>query len=103
MYTGSRPWAGLSHRQILVAVVNGEAQLEWPATLHLHPQLPDAHRAAAQALVALGRACMARDAARRPAMAEVEARVRQLLAELPPAPASSAALPIGAAAEAAAA
>lgn len=77
MYTGSRPWAGLSHRQILATVVSGATELEWPdnITASLSPKELEV----GTAISALGRACMARDPAIRPVMELVEAELVHLL------------------------
>ncbi len=42
MYTGCRPWAGLSHRQILSTVLSGAVDLEWPG--EVARELPEEQR-----------------------------------------------------------
>ncbi|KAL6762194.1 kinase-like domain-containing protein [Haematococcus lacustris] len=55
MYTGRRPWHGMTHGHIVAAVVAGTKGLEFP---------PDAPKA----FVALAEACMAHEASDRPDM-----------------------------------
>ncbi|GFH12753.1 mixed lineage protein kinase, partial [Haematococcus lacustris] len=58
MYTGSRPWAGLSHSQILMTVVNGTAHLTFPA------DTPGDY-------LDLATACLSYDVSQRPSIADV--------------------------------
>ncbi|KAL6763903.1 mixed lineage protein kinase [Haematococcus lacustris] len=58
MYTGSRPWAGLSHSQILMTVVNGTAHLAFPA------DTPGDY-------LDLATACLSYDVSQRPSIADV--------------------------------
>jgi hypothetical protein len=68
MFTGSRPWAGMSHRQILAVVSCGGCQLEWVA----HPAIPPTYRPIAESLVQLGVACCSYRHEQRPTMADIE-------------------------------
>lgn len=58
MWTGARPWHGLTHAQIVRAVTAEGRALAWPAN-------------APEGLVALGEACLSRDPADRPTFADV--------------------------------
>ena len=69
MYTGSRPWSGLSHAQVIMQVGNQGARLKWPSNTPA-------------ALRKLGDSCMHPDASQRPTMDEVAAEVARLQTEL---------------------
>jgi len=58
MYTGSRPWGGLTHSQIIMTVAQKMAHLQFP------PGTPPRYER-------LARACLSYEAAARPAMADV--------------------------------
>lgn len=58
MLASSRAWAGLSHSGVVHAVCVLKQQLQFP------PEAPEA-------LVQLGRACMAHDPAERPTFADI--------------------------------
>ncbi|GLC36181.1 hypothetical protein PLESTF_001471200 [Pleodorina starrii] len=58
MYTGSRPWAGLTHSQIIMLIGSGEARLVFP------PNTPRSYEA-------LMRSCTDRDPDQRPPFTEV--------------------------------
>ncbi len=69
MYTGSRPWSGLSHAQIVMQVGNGEAKLKWPPSTH-----PDYR--------ALAEACMHREVSVRPKFEDIVPHIQKLQARL---------------------
>jgi serine/threonine protein kinase len=69
MFTCSRPWAGLSHVQIMGVVLAGEPALRWD----VHPATPAAQRRdLVPGLVWLGAACLAHDPAARPGMTDIK-------------------------------
>ena len=57
MCSGARPWASMSHGQIVSTVLSGSPQLAWPASVP-------------EALSALGRRCLAMAAGDRPSFSE---------------------------------
>ena len=58
MVSSSRAWAGMSHQAVVKAVCINKLQLQFPSN-------------APEALVALGQACMAYDAAERPSFEDI--------------------------------
>lgn len=68
MFTGSRPWSGLSHAQIINQVGNKGDKLRWPAST------PLAYRDLADA-------CMAREATSRPTFDAIVKRIELMQAQ----------------------
>lgn len=69
MCTSSRPWANLSHAQILSIMLNGAAQLVWPG--HEQLNIPDHMHQLANQVADLGRRCLSATPSARPTMGEV--------------------------------
>ncbi len=69
MFTGSRPWSGLSHAQIIMQVGNQGAKLKWPAST------PKGFRALAEA-------CMHHEVSVRPTFEDVVRHFEGLQAEV---------------------
>ncbi|KAG2434251.1 hypothetical protein HXX76_007976 [Chlamydomonas incerta] len=68
MYTGQRPWAGLTHSQIIMMIGSGTARLNFPA-------------ATPAAYEALMRDCTAPDPDRRPAFTDIVKRLEAQVAD----------------------
>ncbi|KAG2432561.1 hypothetical protein HXX76_008906 [Chlamydomonas incerta] len=68
MYTGSRPWSGLTHSQIIMMISKGEARLQFPSGT------PKTYEA-------LMRACTAAKPEERPAFADVVKQLEEMLEE----------------------
>ncbi len=69
MYTGSRPWSGLTHSQIIMMISKGEARLVFP------PGTPKTYEA-------LMRGCTAPKPEDRPCFSDVVKQVEEMLEEL---------------------
>ena len=69
MYTGSRPWSGLTHSQIIMMISKGEARLVFP------PGTPKTYEA-------LMRACTATKPEERPAFSDVVKQLEEMQEEL---------------------
>ena len=95
MFTGSRPWSSMTHRQIYDAVRLDVAHLEWPTPGEIQGRVAAAGGAAAAGsapaeasavaggLAALGARCLAGDRSARPSMGGVKLELAGLLEALP--------------------
>lgn len=81
MYTGSRPYPGMSHHQILAAVITRICPLVWPAPAALGLPESGPQATLAQGIVELGRRCLEWDRKVRPSATEACAVLRALLAQ----------------------
>mmetsp|Transcript_16649 Transcript_16649/g.41609 ORF Transcript_16649/g.41609 Transcript_16649/m.41609 type:complete len:254 (-) Transcript_16649:959-1720(-) len=79
MLTGSRPWSGLSHLQVTVAVGLEKQRLQWPTADGGFTPLPTGASGGAQSVfAALGARCMDPDPDVRPTAAEALDALRDL-------------------------
>ncbi|KAG2487849.1 hypothetical protein HYH03_013566 [Edaphochlamys debaryana] len=69
MYTGSRPWSGLTHSQIIMLISSGDARLVFP------PGTPPSYEQ-------LMRDCTARDPEERPPLTTVVKRIEAMVAQM---------------------
>ena len=69
MCTGARPWASMSHGQIVSTVTQGTMQLEWPEVIP-------------EAITALGRRCLAMTPQDRPSFSAAAEALEGVLAAL---------------------
>lgn len=76
MFTGSRPWAGLSHLQVTIAVGHDGKKLQWPE------EMVEVLGPAGKRFAQLGDLCFTRDPDERPTASDMMEHLQQLYNDL---------------------